>query len=138
MRVFKDVYAQRLATCHDDLQQLFEAVNQIVPCYPIVGHRTKADQDAAFAKKASKLQWPHSKHNSMPSLAVDVVPDMVPETDKLDLDWNYIAHFYYLAGVVRAEAQRLGIRVRWGGDWDSDGNLKENTFNDLVHFELVT
>lgn len=137
MRAFKDVYAQRLATCHADLQRLFEAVNQIMPCHPIVGYRSQADQDAAFAAKKSKLKWPHSKHNTVPSKAVDVVPDAVPETDKVDIDWNYVPAFYFFAGIVHAEALRLGIKIRWGGDWDSDLNLKENTFNDLVHFELV-
>jgi peptidoglycan L-alanyl-D-glutamate endopeptidase CwlK len=27
-------------------------------------------------------------------------------------------------------------RIRWGGDWDMDNDLSDNTFNDLVHFEL--
>jgi peptidoglycan L-alanyl-D-glutamate endopeptidase CwlK len=137
MRTFKAVYAQRLATCHPDLIRLFNAVNQVVECHPIVGHRNEADQNAAFAKKLSKLQWPNSRHNSLPSMAVDVVPDSVPDDGDADIDWNYIPHFYYLAGTVQALAKHMGIKVRWGGDWDSDGNLKENKFQDLVHFELV-
>jgi hypothetical protein len=137
MRTFKDVYAQRLATCHPELQRLFYAVNQLVECHPIVGHRNEADQNAAFRKKLSKLQWPHSLHNTTPSLAVDVCPDAVPDDGKVDIDWNHIPHFYYLAGVVKATAVQLGIKIRWGGDWDSDGNLKENRFQDLVHYELA-
>ncbi len=138
MRAFKDVYARRLATCHGDLQRLFEAVNQIMPCHPVVGHRNQADQDAAFAKKLSKLKWPNSKHNSTPSMAVDVVPDSLPATDEVDIDWNHVPTFYFFAGIVHAEAKRLGIAIRWGGDWDSDLDLKDNKFADLVHFELVT
>ena len=33
-------------------------------------------------------------------------------------------------------AQDLDIPIRWGGDWDSDNNLNDQNFMDLVHFEL--
>ena len=31
----------------------------------------------------------------------------------------------------------LGVRLRWGGDWDSDLEVDDNDFDDLPHFELV-
>ena len=34
-------------------------------------------------------------------------------------------------------AVELGIRLRWGGDWDGDNELRDQTFNDLVHFEVI-
>jgi len=34
-------------------------------------------------------------------------------------------------------ASQMGIKIRWGGDWDSDGSVCDNKFNDLVHFELA-
>ena len=40
------------------------------------------------------------------------------------------------AGYVQGVAEQLGIKIRWGGDWDSDFDFKDQTFNDLVHFEL--
>ena len=30
-----------------------------------------------------------------------------------------------------------GVEIRWGGDWDSDTQVKDNKFDDLVHFELI-
>jgi peptidoglycan L-alanyl-D-glutamate endopeptidase CwlK len=27
--------------------------------------------------------------------------------------------------------------VRYGGDWDGDKDINDQTFNDTVHFELV-
>jgi len=30
----------------------------------------------------------------------------------------------------------MGIRLRWGGDWDGDTELDDNKFDDLPHFEL--
>jgi len=41
-----------------------------------------------------------------------------------------------LAGVMLNAAQEMGIRVRWGGDWDGDGSTKDQTFHDLGHYEL--
>jgi hypothetical protein len=30
----------------------------------------------------------------------------------------------------------MDIPLRWGGDWDSDTEVNDNGFDDLVHFEL--
>jgi len=30
----------------------------------------------------------------------------------------------------------MGLKIRWGGDWDMDTQTKDNKFDDLVHFEL--
>lgn len=33
---------------------------------------------------------------------------------------------------------KLGIDIRWGGNWDMDGEpVTDQNFQDLVHFELV-
>lgn len=43
----------------------------------------------------------------------------------------------YVAGVMRAAAESLGIAIRWGGDFDRDGLVLEpKTFHDLPHFEI--
>jgi peptidoglycan L-alanyl-D-glutamate endopeptidase CwlK len=65
----------------------------------------------------------------MPSLAVDVAPAPV--------DWADKARFIYFAGIVKEFARRKGLKIRWGGDWQGDGKLKDNKFSDLVHFELL-
>ena len=31
----------------------------------------------------------------------------------------------------------MGVAIRWGGDWDKDNELKDNGFDDLMHFELI-
>ena len=31
----------------------------------------------------------------------------------------------------------MGIKIRWGGDWDSDTQVNDNKFDDLVHFEEI-
>lgn len=126
-----------LVTCHDDLQILFSEVVVDFDCSVICGHRTKEDQDAAFNAKPqrSKVQWPNSKHNQIPSIAADVIPYPV--------DWEDHRRFYMFVGIVRAYAARLYARgdmqykIRCGADWDGDMEVKDQNFHDLPHVELI-
>lgn len=125
----------RLATCNEDLITLFDEVVKHFDCRVIIGHRTEAEQNDAFERGTSKLKWPQSKHNSNPSCAVDVAP--------YPIDWHDRERFHLFAGYVLATAEQLyqigaiSRRVRWGGDWDGDTQVKNNRFDDLVHFELI-
>lgn len=47
------------------------------------------------------------------------------------------ARFYLMAGVIYALAHEREIVIRWGGNWDGDADLDDQTFFDLVHFELM-
>ena len=76
----------------------------------------------------SKLQFPKSKHNSLPSKAVDVVP--------YPINWSDIDRFKDFGKFVIKKAAELGISIRWGGDWDGDGSSSDETFLDFPHFEI--
>jgi len=101
----------------------------------LVGYRNEEDQHIAFNSGQSKLDWPHGKHNSQPSNAVDVAP--------YPIDWKNIKQFYWFAGYVMGIAQRLKDEgkithsIRYGGDWNCDKIIGDQQFNDLVHFELI-
>ena len=121
----------KLGTCDSRLQQLFKVVVEEVDCTIICGHRGKLEQDKAFAEGASHVKWPNSKHNTYPSIAVDVMP--------YPIDWNdkeRVTKFYEF---VKKKADELGIKIRWGADWDMDGNYweRENWEVDGPHYELV-
>ncbi len=120
-----------LDTCDPRLQKIAEKAIEIMDFSVLEGHRTKERQDELYNENPpkTKVQWPNSKHNTIPSRAFDIAP--------YPIDWKDIRRFYILAGVIRAVAHELGIKLRWGGDWDSDDDLKDQTFNDLPHFELV-
>ena len=140
---------QQLSTCHVLLQRLFERVVLEVDCVVIKGHRGELEQNRAADEGKSKLRWPNGNHNKYPSLAVDVAPYDVTlkgvnwKTNVLDagkLDKEGLANlcrFYHFAGVVKGFAQMMGLRIRWGGDWDGDNYFNDQTFNDLVHFEIL-
>jgi peptidoglycan L-alanyl-D-glutamate endopeptidase CwlK len=129
MAIFSTQSQARLRECHEKLQLLFREVVKHYDCTILCGHRNEADQKEALRAGRSKLDWPKSKHNSMPSLAVDAVP--------YPIDWNDIKRFYHFAGFVMGLAKVMGIHIRWGGDFNSDLNFKNDNFIDLPHFELV-
>lgn len=119
----------RLATCHPEIQRLFNSLINDYDVSIICGHRTEAEQNAAVAKGASKTKYPSSKHNSLPSLGIDAA--LYP------IDWNDTGRHYMFVGIVRERARELGIPIRCGADWDSDFATNDQTFNDLVHFEYA-
>jgi|TARA_R100001530_G_scaffold32972_1_gene25861 hypothetical protein len=91
----------------------------------IEGVRSKKRQAELLKKGATKVKY--SKH--MEGKAVDVAP--------YPIQWKDRERFHYMGGIVRGVASQMGVKVRWGGDWDSDGEIKDNNFDDLVHIELV-
>lgn len=129
MPSFSKKSKEQLATCHPDLQRLFNEVIKHYDCVVLEGHRGEAAQNAAFKAGNSKVKWPNGNHNKLPSLAVDVVP--------YPIDWKNAKRFYDFAGFVRGVANQMGIKIRWGGDWDSDKDLDDNSLIDLPHFELM-
>ena len=91
------------------------------------GLRSVERQKELVASGASKTM--KSKH--LKGWAVDVTPYPV------DFDSaKGINRHYYMAGMLRGIAHMMKISVRSGADWDSDGEIKDQKFNDLVHLEL--
>lgn len=129
MNTFSQQSLDRLKTCEHDLQELMHHVLNVHDCTILEGHRTEAAQNEYFRTGKSKVQYPDSKHNRYPSIGVDVAP--------YPIDWNNTKRFYFFAGIVKGVAESMNIKIRWGGDWDSDNDLDDQTFMDLVHFELV-
>jgi len=121
---------RELDTCDPRLQRLLKEAIRYVDFSVLEGHRGKARQDALYFSepKRSKLRWPNSKHNKTPSLAVDIAP--------YPIDFGDFIRFAHLIGVVRGIASQMGIPIRAGLDWDGDGELSDNRFNDYPHIEI--
>lgn len=140
MPSFGPTSRERLATCHPDLILLMETVVRRFDTTILQGHRGEAEQNAAVAAGNSQLRWPHGKHNSLPSTAVDAAP----YKPGVGVDWSdrdlWVRWAVYVLGV----AEGLGIKVRWGGDWARDWSFRtlreresDQGLDDLPHFELV-
>ena len=120
--------AIKLAECDERIQRVFNKVIRTIDHTILVGYRDEATQEEMYDQGRSQLQFPKSKHNKLPSQAVDVAP--------YPIDWNDRERFTLFAGFVLGTAQQMGINLRWGGDWDKDWETADNSFDDLVHFEL--
>lgn len=129
MKQYSTSSLSHLETADPALQEVFAHALQIVDHSILEGFRGQERQDELHASGRTKKLYPESKHNSIPSNAVDAVP--------YPIDWSDTKRMAYFAGVVIGIGKMKGVDIRWGGDWDRDGQLKDNSFNDLVHFELV-
>tara|TARA_R100000781_G_scaffold8792_1_gene7761 strand:+ start:181 stop:579 length:399 start_codon:yes stop_codon:yes gene_type:complete len=113
--------------------KLVNVLNEVVKYFDITvieGLRSQERQNELVAQGKSKTKF--GKH--VQGKAVDIAP--------YPIDWNSRDDFHYLGGFVLGVASKMGIDVRWGGDW-SDSSLsknarttKDNNFDDLVHFEI--
>ena len=129
MPKFSNRSKRKLNTCDYRLRIIFNEVVKKFDCSVICGHRNKQDQNEAFYSRKSKLKYPRSKHNSKPSRAVDVCP--------YPINWRDTGKFYIFAGYVLRVADELSFKIRFGGDWDGDKETKDQSFNDLPHFEIM-
>ena len=111
----------KLNSCHSNLKLLIEEVALEHKCAVICGHRGKYEQEQAFYQGTSKARWGQSKHNKIPSMAVDVVP--------LPLNWDNIKSFERLGNIIMHKADELGIKVKWGKYFKG--------LADYPHFELI-
>ena len=128
-RILTDRSKKNIITCKTPLQRLAKEVIKYIPIEVICGHRNEKDQNTAHSEKRSNKKWPDSKHNKYPSEAFDFI--IVP------LDWTdytrWIRTGYFILGL----AAGLGIKVRWGADWNTNYETRDETFLDYGHIELV-
>ncbi len=119
---------ERLKTCDNKLQKIFNEVIKHVDCSILEGHRDKDRQNKLYEEEKTKVKYPDGRHNRQPSSAVDVTPYPV--------DWKDRERQTLFAGFVIGVASQMGIKLRWGGDWDQDFQVVDNRFDDFPHFEL--
>ena len=124
----------------------------------IKGHRGEIEQHKAFIDGHSKLDWPHGNHNSYPSKAQDVRTHPSPPPIEFDKvvdkmsqqelraelktlrvmvkDQPLREEQLYLLGLYRGVAEMMDTPFRTGADWDRDGEILDNGFDDFFHVEL--
>ena len=97
------------------------------------GYRSGERQDEAFASGASKAKAGESAHNCVDedgkphSKGVDIIPWPSGYTDGQAM--------LLLAGHILSTAERMGIDLTCGCDWDRDGMVIDTNFKDFWHFE---
>lgn len=135
MYKFSRSSATKLQTCHKDLQTIFEEVIKYVDCTILEGARTLERQKELVKEGKSKtLKSMHIPGANGVSMAVDVAA--------YPIDWDDEGRNYLFAGLVLGIAKmlkyqgRITHELRLGADWDRDLDTDDQTFDDLVHFEL--
>ena len=136
-----------LSTADARLQRVFKEVIKVMDNSILHGERTTVEQYKLFKQGRLMVneRWviqdeskivtykdgiiKKSTHNYSPSKAVDAVP--------YPIDWQDTDRARYFAGIVTGVAMMMGESIRWGGDWDRDTDLKDQSFMDLYHFEVV-
>lgn len=96
------------------------------------GRRTQARQDELYAQgrtKPGKIVTGTRNSKHITGDAVDIAP--------YPIDWEDTKRFDAMAKAMFAAAAELGVAIRWGADWDKDGNFREKGEYDSPHFELA-
>ena len=115
---------ERLKGVDAKLVNVLNELIKIMDVTIIEGLRSEERQEKLLKEGKTKTRF--SKH--IQGKAVDLAP--------YPIDWNDRDRFHYMSGMIRGIAKQLNVNVRWGGDWDSDGETKDNSFDDLVHVEI--
>ena len=125
----------RLATCHEDLQALMRAALEHPECpcdiTIVEGHRGETRQNQMVQEGKSRLPWPRSRHNSTPSMAVDIAPYI---DGTVSWSWDWFTPLGVHIKAVWAELQAAGRvnprhKLTWGADWTGG-------FRDGPHFQI--
>ena len=145
-------------TLHPDLRMVVDwALRHCLVAFTITeGHRSVERQHELFKSGREflngrwKLTKPKlkktnidgyaikGKHNESPSHALDFC---VYVSGKPELAWD-IPHLTYIGASLVAAGEALygqgaiSHKVRWGGNWDKDGDLADNNFYDRPHVEI--
>lgn len=146
---------KKLNTCHPIIVRTMNRVLKISTLDMGItdGIRSESKQFRLFSEGKSTLdginklsmhQPYHKNDNDEPQLskAVDYVVYPGPySTDSKDLE-RYAVAWGNIQAIAQEECDRYymetGIRYIpiWGRDWDGDGNLKDQKFDDPYHWEL--
>lgn len=130
----------QLATVHPDLVRVMRETVSRLPfdCIVIYGTRTIQEQQALYAqgrtkpgKRVTNIDGvtKKSRHNYLPSLAIDVAPFSVIATGRWKETPAVMAEFAEIGRTAQAVAKELGVTdFEWGGAWAR--------FKDLPHHQL--
>lgn len=128
----------RLAGVQTPLRRVVErAIELSTADFTVIeGLRSLERQQALYAQGRTTpgkvVTWTmNSRH--LEGAAVDLAP--VDSSGRIL--WEDIPAFDQVAEAMFAAADELGVRIRWGADWDQDGKPRERGEGDSPHFELT-
>lgn len=147
MYTFGTSSLSKLKTCHSDLQKvLILALSRSSVDFGVSeGYRSVERQKMLFNEGKSKIDGISKKgnHNYNPSRAVDIYVYHPDAEVRSKIAFNR-EHLSYVMGVIWScgielyNSGEITHKLRWGGNWDSDGIISfDQTFDDFPHIEIV-
>lgn len=126
----------QLDTVDPRLKALAIQVLSVSPIdFTIVQGRRTVTQSAQNIKNGTSFLSDPSKSKHVTGEAIDFAPYVNGK-----LDWDDREKFWTIAKLFKQEAEKMGIKVRLGADWNGSGSYKDEvqrgTF-DGGHVELV-
>lgn len=137
-----------LAGVHPDLVRVVKRAIQITKqdFTVICGVRTVAEQKRLYAQGRTTpgpiVTWTlKSRHLPVRDTAAGGVYGRAVDMPPFPVSWDNtkanLARFDAVAKAMFAASKELGVPIRWGADWDGDGNPRERGETDSPHFELA-
>jgi peptidoglycan LD-endopeptidase CwlK len=119
----------RLQGVDEDIVRVIKRAIELTPIDFTVleGLRTKSRQAQLLKRGATRTM--NSRH--ITGHAVDIAPLVGGK-----IPWNDWDKFATVANSVFEAADELGVLIQWGGDWDGDGDSKDETFLDGPHYQV--
>lgn len=131
---------QKLEGVHPSLVAVVKEALKIseVDFRVIEGVRTPERQKELYAQGRTKpgaiVTWTlNSNHFVSKATGYGHAVDLLPAP----YDWKDKANFRAVAKAMLAAAKNVGVKIRWGADWNMNNVLEEKGETDFPHFELV-
>lgn len=128
MAFFGKESLKALARCHPHLQSIAQEAILETDFRVLDSIRDRDAQERAFAAGHSKVHFGNSAHNYEPAIAFDLFP--------APYSWKNRKAFIDLSNIIFRIAREKNIELRWGGDFDRDGDKTTKDSWDLPHYEL--
>lgn len=129
MYKFSQRSKDNLKDCSQDLKDICNEVIKHIDFTVIEGHRTLERQNLLYREGKSQIDGLSykGKHNYLPSKAVDIIP-CGKGINAFDGSLESELLFYKLYVQMQLASEKLKIKIKWGGSWES--------FIDLPHYEI--
>lgn len=130
----------RLKGVHPQLVRVVERAIELttVDFMVLEGVRTPQRQRELYAQGRTRpgpvVTWTLTSNHFVKADGFGHAVDLCP----WPVDWTDLKKFDAISRAMFAAADELGVRIRWGADWDRDGKPRERGEGDSPHFELAS
>ena len=130
----------RLKGVHPQLVRVVERAIELttVDFMVLEGVRTPQRQRELYAQGRTKpgpvVTWTLTSNHFVKADGFGHAVDLCP----WPVDWTDLKKFDAISRAMFAAAEELGVKIRWGADWDRDGKPRERGESDSPHFELAS